>query len=134
MMIKKFAQAVLACVLFCAAGAQADSGTVFELRTYIAEDGKAADLHKRFANHTTAFFEKHGMRNVGYWVPQDPERTNTIIYILAHKSRAAAKQSWEAFGKDPEWHKVVEESTRNGEIVKSIESVYMTATEYSLIK
>ncbi len=134
MMIKKLAHAVLVCLLFCAAGAHAEAETVFELRTYVAEDGKLADLHKRFANHTTAFFEKHGMRNVGYWVPQDPERANTIIYILAHKSRAAAQQSWKSFGQDPEWHKVVEESTRNGEIVKSIESVYMTATEYSLIK
>jgi hypothetical protein len=75
------------------------------------------------------------MRNIGYWVPQDPDKsTNTLIYIVSHKSREAAENSWQAFGKDPVWQKVNKESIADGEIVKKVESVFMTATEYSLIK
>ena len=42
---------------------------VFEIRTYITEPGKLPDLLKRFREHTTKLFEKHGMTNIGYWVP-----------------------------------------------------------------
>lgn len=121
--------------IFTALFAHADSGTVFELRTYTTFEGKLPALHKRFTNHTLKLFEKHGMRNVGYWVPQDAERsTNTLIYIVSHKSREAAALSWRAFSSDPEWQKVNSESIKDGEIVKRVESVFMDATEYSLIK
>lgn len=116
-------------------GVHAGSDTVFELRTYTAHEGKLQALHERFTHHTLGLFEKHGMRNIGYWVPQDPARSsNTLIYILSHESRAAASRSWQAFGSDPVWHKVEKDSAKNGEIVKKVESVFMTATEYSLIK
>src|SRR5690606_8845824 len=104
---------VLAGLFFCAAMAQAESDTAFELRTYTTFDGKLANLNERFANHTAGLFEKHGMQNIGYWVPQDSERaSNTLIYILSHKSRAAAAKSWQAFNNDPEWHKVREASIK----------------------
>jgi hypothetical protein len=114
----------------------AQSGsTVFELRTYTAPPGKLADLHKRFRDHTTRLFEKHGMVNVGYWAPQDqPLADDTLIYILKHDSREAAAASWKAFLSDPEWHKVRDASEVNGKIVAKVESVFMTATDYSAIK
>ncbi len=56
-------------------------GRVFELRTYTAPDGKLPLLQKRFRDHTLRIFEKHGMKSVGYWVPQDaPAKDNTLIY------------------------------------------------------
>lgn len=125
-----------ACIVATAAlTAQADSNAVFELRTYTTHEGKLAALNERFANHTMRLFEKHGMRNIGYWVPSEPEKSeNTLIYIVSHKSREAAEQNWQAFGQDPEWQKAYKESRKGGEIVKKIESVFMTATEYSQIK
>ena len=112
-----------------------NTGRVFELRTYTAPDGKLPDLQARFRNHTMRIFEKHGMKNVGYWVPQDaPTKDNTLIYIISHESREAAKKSWAAFGADPEWQKVAKESQMNGKIVAGITSVYMDATDYSPIK
>jgi hypothetical protein len=112
-----------------------NSGRVFELRTYTAPDGKLPDLQARFRNHTMRIFERHGMKNVGYWVPQDaPAKDNTLIYIISHESREAAKKSWAAFGADPEWQKVAKESQLNGKIVAGITSVYMDATDYSPIK
>lgn len=108
---------------------------VFELRTYTTEEGKLPDLLKRFREHTTKLFEKHGMTNIGYWVPADePRSKDTLIYVLAHESREAAKKSWEGFSKDPEWAKVRTASEASGKIVKKVESVYMLPTDFSAIK
>jgi hypothetical protein len=110
-------------------------GKVYELRTYTAPDGKLGDLNKRFREHTMRIFQRHGMTNVGYWTPQDaPLSQNTLIYIISHASREAAKKSWDDFRNDPEWKKVSTESQLNGPIVSKVESVFMTATDYSPIK
>jgi hypothetical protein len=116
--------------------AQASPGQkVYELRTYYTHPGKLTDLHTRFRNHTTKIFEKHGMTNVGYWVPQDePAKSNTLIYVLAHDSREAAKKSWDAFRNDPEWQKVRTASEANGPIVTKVDSVFMDPTDYSKLK
>ena len=116
--------------------AQAQAGgKVYELRTYTAPDGKLPLLQKRFRDHTMRIFEKHGMKNVGYWVPQDtPAKDNTLIYVISHASRDAAKKSWADFGADPEWKKVAAESQVDGRIVAGVVSVYMDATDYSPIK
>jgi|ERR1700722_8611263 len=108
---------------------------VFELRTYTCYEGKLPDLLARFRNHTMQIFEKHGMTNIGYWVPQDaPASKNTLIYILAHPSREAAQKNWDAFRNDPEWQKVQKESEANGKIVSNVVSVFTDATDFSPIK
>jgi NIPSNAP len=107
-------------------------GRIFELRTYTANEGKLGALHARFRNHTTQFFQKHGMSNIGYWTPTDAQLSqNTLVYILAYPSREAAKKSWEAFNNDPEWKKVKEQSEVNGKLVSRVDSVYMEPTDYS---
>jgi hypothetical protein len=111
------------------------STRVFEIRTYTTNEGKLADLHARFRDHTTKLFEKHGMTNIGYWVPMDEERSqNTLIYIIAHDSRDAAKESWAAFQKDPAWQKARAASEENGKILAKVESIYVTPTDYSAMK
>jgi hypothetical protein len=116
------------------ANAQADK-RVFELRTYTAPEGKLDELHARFRNHTTRIFEKHGMKSVGYWTPQDaPLSQNTLIYLLEHPNREAAKKNWADFQADPEWQKVSTESQVNGRIVSKVESVFMDPTDYSPLK
>ena len=110
-------------------------GRVFELRTYTAPDGKLGDLHKRFRDHTLRIFQKHGMTNVAYFSPQDqPLAGNTLIYLISHASREAAKASWSAFVADPEWKKVSSESQVNGPIISKVESVYLNPTDYSPLK
>jgi NIPSNAP len=110
----------------------ASSGRVFEMRTYITNDGKLDDLNARFRNHTITIFERHGMTSIGYWVPQEgPKR---LVYIIAHESREAAAKNWEAFRADPEWQKVAKESEKNGKLVAKVESVFMDPTDYSMIK
>jgi len=111
------------------------SGTVFELRTYTAPEGKLSDLQKRFRDHTITIFNRHAMKSIGYWVPQDaPLSQNTLIYILQHPNREAAKKNWAEFQADPEWKKVSDESQVNGRIVSNVVSVFMEAADYSPIK
>ena len=85
--------------------APATGDRFFEMRTYIANDGKFEDLHKRFRDHTNRLFQKHGMTLIGYWTPVadakgeiSNEAQRTLVYILAYPSREAAsnrgRASW----------------------------------------
>ena len=108
---------------------------MYELRTYTTHEGKLDDLLARFRNHTTKLFEKHGMKNIGYWVPQDdPQKKNTLIYVISHASRDAAKKSWDDFRADPDWKKVQTASEVNGKIVQKVDAVYMDPTDFSTLK
>lgn len=102
----------------------------YEMRTYYAAPGKLNDLHARFRNNTMRIFAKHGMVNIGYWVPVD-NADNKLIYVLAYPSRQAREDSWKAFGADPEWQAVAKASEANGKIVSKVETLYLEATDYS---
>jgi hypothetical protein len=125
------ATVVLVVAVSCRA---ADDGAtmIYELRTYTAAPGKLDDLHKRFREHTMQLFEKHGIKNVAYFVPLD--KPDTLVYVIAHKSREAAAASWKAFRSDPEWQRVAKESEKNGKIVLKVQSLYLTPTDYSPLK
>jgi hypothetical protein len=112
---------------------KADSAnSVYELRVYHTYEGKLNDLLRRFREHTTKLFEKHGIRNVAYWTPLDePAKSSTLIYILAHPSREAAAANWKAFQDDPEWKSVRDKSEENGKIVEKVDSTYMVLTDFS---
>ena len=115
--------------------ANTSNNFIYEMRTYTTHPGKLDDLHNRFRKHTNSFFLKHGMTLVGYWtLDEGMEKENTLFYIIAHENRAAAKKSWAAFIKDPEWKKVYEKSRENGPLVANIESQFMKPTDYSQAK
>jgi NIPSNAP len=108
---------------------------VFEIRTYHTLPGRLDALHKRFREHTMKIFEKHGMTNIAYWTPQDsPAKEATLIYVISHPSREAAKANWDAFRNDPEWKAVAAASEADGKIVEQVESVFVDATDYSPLK
>ena len=111
------------------------TGKVFELRTYTTLQGKLPNLQARFRDHTMRIFEKHGMTNIGYWVPQDPPASeNTLIYIIAHDGRNAAADNWKNFRADPDWQEVSRSSQVDGRIVSKVESVFMETTAFSPLK
>jgi hypothetical protein len=115
--------------------ARAAANRVYELRTYHTLPGRLPALQARFRDHTTRIFEKHGMKNVGYWVPQDaPNSENTLIYVISHESREAAKKNWRDFVSDPDWKVAQKASEADGKIVEKIDSVYMNPTDYSPVK
>lgn len=110
----------------------ADSGPVAELRIYTATPGNNDNVLARFRDHTMKLFEKHGMRNLGYSVPMDAKdgAGEKLYYMLAHKSREAAKESWKNFSADPVWKEVVAKSHVNGKIVAKAESVFLSMTDF----
>ena len=118
---------------FAASGAAsaAEASPVYELRVYYTHPGKMPDLLKRFREHTCALFEKHGMVNVGYWLPVEEKDQDKLYYVLKHASRDAAKASWSAFGSDPEWKQVASASEANGKIVAKVDSTFLAATDYT---
>jgi len=104
--------------------------TVYELRVYYAPEGKLDALHARFRDHTMKLFEKHGIHNVGYWVPVD-NKENKLAYLISYPSREAGKKAWSEFFADPDWKKAAKESEANGKIVAKVENYFMQLTDYS---
>jgi hypothetical protein len=122
-------------LLTLCAGASFGQNRVYELRTYTCFEGKLEALKTRFRDHTIEIFKRHGMESVGYWVPQDPEKSkNTLMYIIVHPSREAADQHWKEFAADPEWKKVAADSEANGKIVQKVDRVFMDPTDFSQLK
>ncbi len=103
---------------------------VFEMRTYYAAPGKLDDLNARFRNHTLALFTKHGITNIGYWMPiENPD--SKLIYVLAYPSREARETAWKEFQADEDWKKAKAASEENGKLVAKVESVFLSATDFS---
>ena len=113
-----------------AASASAKDTRCYEMRVYYAPAGKLDELHARFRDHTVKLFEKHGITNVGYWVPLE-NAENKLIYVLSYPSREAREASWKAFMADPDWQKAWKASEVNGKLVEKMETTFMTATDYS---
>ncbi|EEF61973.1 NIPSNAP family protein [Pedosphaera parvula] len=117
---------------------QSKEPRLFELRTYHASPGKLDDLNARFRNHTTSLFSKQGMANFGYWTPTEKKdgAGETLTYILAHKDKEAALESWKGFRADPDWIKAKTASEVNGPLTvkDGVKSVYMIPTDYSPTK
>jgi hypothetical protein len=107
---------------------------IYELRTYVTNKGKLDTLLARFRDNTCRIFEKYGIQNIGYWVPvaKADGADNTLIYIVAHPDRAAAKTAWAAFRADPEWQAARAASEASGKILAQTPgSIFMTMTDFS---
>jgi hypothetical protein len=104
---------------------------VYEMRVYYAESGKLDALNARFRNYTTKLFEKHGMTNVGYFVPVGDNKDNKLVYFLSYPSKDARKKAWDAFAADPDWVKAKAESEKDGKLVAKAEFKFLSATDYS---
>ncbi len=111
------------------------SATVYELRTYTPHEDKLEALQTRFRDHTLKIFESHGMANIGYWLTEKKEgEAQKLVYMIAHKDKKAAAASWKAFRADPKWQAAFAASKVNGKLVISIDSQYLTATDFSKLK
>ena len=102
---------------------------VYEMRVYYAAPGKLAALNARFRDHTMKLFEKHGLSNVGYFVPIGENKENKLVYWISAPSKEARDKSFKAFGADPEGKKVVTESEKDGRLVSKFEGAFLTVTD-----
>lgn len=103
---------------------------VYEMRVYYAAPGKLDALNARFKDHTLKLFEKHGLTNVGYFVPVD-NKDNKLVYFISSPSKEARDQSFKEFMADPEWKMAFAESEKNGKLVNKVDSTFLTLTDYS---
>jgi hypothetical protein len=76
------------------------------------------------------------MTLVGYWVPSDADKgaDNTLVYLLAFPDRAARDKAWKDFMSDPAWIAARTASEVNGKLTEKIDSLILTATDYSPMK
>ena len=106
---------------------------IYEHRAYFVLPGRKKALLDRFANHTMALFERHGIQVVGFWDTEIGDSTE-VIYICAYPNIEHRMKAWAAFRADPEWQKAAADSEKDGPIVARVEAKIMTATDFSPLK
>ena len=104
---------------------------LYEFRYYTVNPGKMQALKDRFGNITTKFFEKHGIKSVGYFTNAVGGRSDEFVYILAYKDMAHCEQAWGAFQADAEWLSARAATEVDGALVHHVENRFMQPTDYS---
>ena len=107
---------------------------IYELRIYHSIPGRLPALLSRFQNQTLPLWEKHGIRQVGFWTTLIGESSQQLTYMLAWDSLAQREKRWNAFVADPEWAAVVADSERDGQLVQNISSQLLKPTTFSAAK
>ena len=112
----------------------------FQLRTYTASANNLPNLLTRFREHTCKLFEKHGVSNIAYWTPTDEKQgaADTLIYIVAHKSKEAGEADLQAFRADPEWIKAKadSEAAAGGPLTvkDGVKALFLSPVDFSPMK
>ncbi len=104
---------------------------IYEYRVYETLPGRLPGLHARFRDHTLMLFEKHGIKNIGYWTAGVGDYSDRLIYILGFESVEQRERAWAAFQADPEWQRVRAESEENGLLVSRVFNSLLKPTDYS---
>ena len=107
---------------------------IHELRIYHCVPGKLPDLHKRFSTITLKIWDKHGIRQAGFWTTLIGESNQSLHYLLAWESLAEREKKWDAFQADPDWIKARAETEKDGAIVARVENHILIPTPYSAVK
>ncbi len=107
---------------------------IYELRVYRAVPGQMPKLTARFRDHTVGIWEKHGIRPLGFWTTLVGESNNELTYILQWDSLADRETRWTAFVNDAAWHRVREDTERDGPLVATIANQLLTPTDFSALK
>ena len=106
---------------------------IYELRISDAIPGKLPALNKRFAKITMGYFEKYGLKVVGFWT-DEVGTNNRLTYMLAFDDMAQRDNAWAAFRADPERAKAFAETEKDGPIVARVTNTIMRPTAYSPMK
>ncbi|MDO8979742.1 MAG: NIPSNAP family protein [Afipia sp.] len=107
---------------------------IHEMRVYRCVPGRLPNLLKRFENHTLKIWEKHGIRQAGFFTTVIGQSNQELTYFLAWESLAEREQKWTAFMTDPAWQSARAESEKDGQIVENIVSQLLTPTAFSSVK
>jgi hypothetical protein len=107
---------------------------IYELRIYYCVPGRLPNLLNRFQNTTLKIWERHGIRQAGFWTVLVGEHNHALYYLVAWDSLAEREQKWNAFMADPEWQTKRAESEKDGAIVARISSQFLQPTGFSSVK
>ena len=107
---------------------------IYEMRIYHCAPGRIRALNARFTNITLGYFEKYGIRQVGFWTTLVGSSNQTLTYMLAWESLAERETKWNAFAQDQQWIAEREATESEAIIVERIENVFLSPTAYSAMK
>lgn len=107
---------------------------IYEMRVYRCVPGRLPALLKRFEKTTLGMWEKHGIRQAGFWTTLVGESNQDLTYLLAWDSMAEREQRWNAFQADPEWIAARAETERDGAIVANIVNSFLQPTGFSSVR
>jgi hypothetical protein len=117
-----------------AAGAKGYPLMIYELRIYRVLPNRMPALLKRFESATMRLWEKHGIRQAGFWTTVIGESNNDLTYLLAWESLAEREKKWAAFTTDPDWITARTASEQDGPIVANIVSSILQPTSFSSVR
>jgi hypothetical protein len=107
---------------------------IYELRVYRPVPGQMPKLLARFRDNLLPIWERHGIRPIGFWTTIVGKSSNELTYMLPWEALADRETRWTAFQNDLAWHKVREDSERDGPIVASISNQILMPTSFSVLK
>jgi len=107
---------------------------IYEMRVYHAVPGRLPDLLKRFENHTLKIWEKHGIKQAGFFTTLIGESNQELTYFLAWDSLADRERKWNAFMADPEWINARGASEKDGPILQNASNQILVPTAFSAVK
>jgi hypothetical protein len=107
---------------------------IHELRIYRCVPGRLPALLKRFETTTLKIWERHGIRQAGFWTTLIGESSQELTYLLAWESMAEREQKWGAFMADPEWMAKRAETEKEGAIVANVSSQFLQPTTFSSVR
>ena len=101
---------------------------------YSCLPGRLPALLKRFEGATLTIWEKHGIRQAGFWTVLIGNGNHDLHYLLAWESLAEREKKWGAFMADPAWISARADSERDGPILANINSMILQPTAFSAVK
>jgi hypothetical protein len=107
---------------------------IYESRVYRCVPGRLPALLKRFETITLKLFEKHGIKQAGFFTTLIGESNQELTYFLAWDSLADREKKWAAFQSDPEWIEARAKTEADGQIVGNIVSQLLVPTAFSSVK
>lgn len=107
---------------------------IHELRIYHCVSGRLPALLRRFETITLGIWERHGIRQAGFWTVAIGDSNQDLYYLLAWESLAERERKWTAFMNDPEWLAKRAETEKDGAIVASISNLILTPTAFSSVR
>jgi hypothetical protein len=107
---------------------------IYEYRIYRCIPGRLPTLLKRFQELTLKIWEKHGIKQAGFWTVLVGDGSQDLHYMLAWESLADREKKWNTFQADPAWHKARDDSEKDGPIIANITSSFMRPTAFSAMQ